>query len=71
MLRAADAIGISRDVVADLHAIVLEEVRLRQRRHDIVVAPALPKLLNDSLAAIEDVSDVDADVDPDVDADRR
>ncbi len=71
VLRAADAIGISRDVVADLHAIVLEEVRLRQRRHDIVVAPALPKLLNDSLAAIEDVSDVDADVDPDVDADRR
>ena len=52
VLRAADSIGISRDLVADLHAIVLEEVRLRKRRHDIVVAPALPKLLNDSLAAI-------------------
>jgi signal transduction histidine kinase len=56
VLRAADAIGISRDVVADLHAIVLEELRLRQRRHDIVVAPALPKLLNDSLAAIGDAA---------------
>lgn len=57
VLRAADAIGISRDLVADLHAIVLEELRLRQRRHDIVVAPALPKLLNDSLAAIADGAD--------------
>lgn len=56
VLRAADAIGISRDLVADLHAIVLEEVRLRQRRHDIVVVPALPKLLNDSLAAIGDAA---------------
>ena len=57
VLRAADAIGISRDVVADLHAVVLEELRLRQRRHDLVVAPALPKLLNDSLAAIRDAAD--------------
>jgi hypothetical protein len=57
VLRAADAIGISRDLVADLHAIVLEELRLRQRRHEIVVAPALPKLLNDSIAAIADAAE--------------
>jgi hypothetical protein len=51
VLRSADAVGISRDVVADLHQIVIEEARLRQRRHDIVVAPTMPKLLNDSIAA--------------------
>jgi signal transduction histidine kinase len=53
VLRAADAVGISRDVVADLHQIVIEEARLRQRRHDIVVAPTMPKLLHDSIAAIK------------------
>lgn len=56
VLRAADAIGMSREVVADLHEIVLEEARLRRRRHDIVVAPAMPKLLNDSIAAAKDAS---------------
>jgi signal transduction histidine kinase len=53
VLRAADAVGISRDVVADLHQIVIEEARLRERRHDIVVAPTMPKLLHDSIAAIK------------------
>jgi hypothetical protein len=52
VLRAADAVGISRDVVADLHELVIEEHRLRQRRHDVVVVPAMPKVLNDSLATI-------------------
>jgi hypothetical protein len=51
VLRSPDAIGISRDVVADVHQIVIEEARLRRRRHDIVVAPTVPKLLNDSMAA--------------------
>ncbi len=54
VLRAAAAIGIQREVVADLHEIVLEEARLRQRRHDIVVAPVMPKALNESIAAIRD-----------------
>lgn len=55
VLRAADEIGLPREVVTDLHEIVIEETRLRQRRHDIVVAPALPKLLNDSIAATTNV----------------
>lgn len=50
VLRAADALSIAREVVADLHEIVIEEARLRQRRHEIVVAPTLPKLLHDSIA---------------------
>jgi hypothetical protein len=61
VLRAADAIGIPRDVVADLHEIVVEEAQLRMRRHEIVVAPALPKLVNDAIeitkAAARDRSD--------------
>ncbi|MCW2496294.1 MAG: hypothetical protein JWQ77_2218 [Jatrophihabitans sp.] len=56
VLRAADVIGVSREIVADLHEIVIEEARLRQRRHRIVVAPAMPKLINDSIAAIRDAS---------------
>jgi signal transduction histidine kinase len=52
VLRAADASGIPREVVADLHQIVMDEARLRQRRHDIVVAPAMPRVLNDSITAI-------------------
>ncbi|HEX3705040.1 MAG TPA: histidine kinase [Mycobacteriales bacterium] len=51
VLRAAAATGIPRDVVADLHEIVVEEAQLRMRRHEIVVAPALPKLVNDSIKA--------------------
>lgn len=50
VLRAADAMGISRDLVADLHQIVLEEQALRRRRHDIVVSPSLPKALHDSIS---------------------
>ena len=49
VLRAADAIGISRDVVAELQEIVMAEQALRRRRHDLIVAPALPKSLNDSI----------------------
>jgi signal transduction histidine kinase len=51
VLRGADAIGIPRDVVADLHEIVVDEAQLRSRRHEIVVAPALPKLVTDSIEA--------------------
>jgi signal transduction histidine kinase len=50
VVRAADAVGIPRETVADLHEIVLEEARLRHRRHEIVVTPKMPKLLNDSIA---------------------
>jgi hypothetical protein len=56
VLRGADAIGIPREVVADLHEIVLEEARLRQRRHNIVVAPTLPRLVNDSIALTKGAS---------------
>lgn len=56
VLRAADEIGIPREVVADLHAIVLDEHRLRQRRHELIVATAMPKLLNDSIAITKDES---------------
>ena len=40
--RAADALGIARDVVAELHAIVVAEHALRDRRYELVVAPVLP-----------------------------
>jgi signal transduction histidine kinase len=56
VLRAADAIGIPRDLVADLQEIVMAEHALRRRRHALVVAPTLPTSLNTSIA------DVAADV---------
>lgn len=49
VLRAADAIGISREVVADLQQIVMEEHALRRRRHQIVVAPMIPKAMYDKV----------------------
>lgn len=52
ILRAADAIGVSRETVAALHEIVLEERQLRRRRHEIIVAPAMPKVLNASRETI-------------------
>jgi len=39
VLRAADAIGIPRELVADLQEIVMAEHALRRRRHALVVAP--------------------------------
>ncbi len=42
VLRAADAMGLSRDVVAHLHQVVIEEHALRKRRYELIVAPVLP-----------------------------
>jgi signal transduction histidine kinase len=42
VLRAADTMGLSRDVVADLRQVVLEEHALRRRRYELIVAPVLP-----------------------------
>ena len=52
VLRAADAIGITRELVADLQEIVMAEHALRRRRHALVVAPTLPRSLNTSIAEI-------------------
>lgn len=41
LLRAADAMGLPRDVVFDLRQIVLDEQALRQRRYQVVTAPVL------------------------------
>jgi signal transduction histidine kinase len=50
VLRAADAIGIPRELVADLQEIVMAEHALRRRRHALVVAPTLPRSLHTSIA---------------------
>lgn len=42
VLRAADAIGISRDVVRELQQIVAEERALQHRRYELVTVPVLP-----------------------------
>ena len=52
VLRAADAIGIPRELVADLQEIVMAEHALRRRRHALVVAPTLPRSLNTSIADV-------------------
>lgn len=41
---AADAIGISRDEVAELQKIVAEERALQRRKYELVVVPVLPLL---------------------------
>ena len=42
VFRAADAIGISRDEVAELQQVVAEERALQRRRYELVVVPVLP-----------------------------
>lgn len=39
---AADAMGVPRSVVDELHEIVLAEHALRRRRYELIVAPVLP-----------------------------
>ena len=43
LLRASDAIGLSRQVVQDLRQIVLDEQALRQERYQLITAPVLPR----------------------------
>ncbi|MEO5678899.1 MAG: histidine kinase [Acidimicrobiales bacterium] len=40
--RAADAMGVPREVVAELHEIVVAHGALRRRRYDVIAAPVLP-----------------------------
>ncbi|MCA1693477.1 MAG: histidine kinase, partial [Actinobacteria bacterium] len=40
--RGADAMGIPRETVAELHEIVIAEQTLRDRRYELIVAPVLP-----------------------------
>ncbi len=42
VLRAADGMGLSHDVVADLQQIVIDEQALRSRRYELITAPVLP-----------------------------
>jgi signal transduction histidine kinase len=42
VLRAADAIGISRDEVVELQQIVAEERALQHRKYELIVVPVLP-----------------------------
>ena len=41
--RAADAMGLPRQVVLDLKQIVVDERALRQRRYELITAPVLPR----------------------------
>jgi hypothetical protein len=40
--KAADGMGLPREIVTDLHQIVLEELALRTRRYELITAPVLP-----------------------------
>ena len=40
--RAADGMGLSRNVVADLHRVVDQEHDLRRQRYELITAPVLP-----------------------------
>jgi signal transduction histidine kinase len=42
VLRAADEMGVSRDVVGELHRIVDQEQGLRRQRYELITAPVLP-----------------------------
>jgi hypothetical protein len=41
LVRAADAMGLPRQVVVDLRQIVVDEQALRQRRYELITAPVL------------------------------
>jgi len=41
--RAADVMGLPRDLVSELHQIVAAEQALRDRRYELIVAPVLPQ----------------------------
>jgi hypothetical protein len=48
--RGAEAMEIPRDVFVELRAIVAAEGALRQRRHQLVVAPVLPGAISSPAA---------------------
>jgi signal transduction histidine kinase len=46
LLAGSDAMGVDRQVFAELRGIVAQESTLRRRRYELVVAPALPGLVS-------------------------
>jgi hypothetical protein len=42
LLEGSDAMGVPREVFAELQTIVAQEQALRRRRYQLVVAPVLP-----------------------------
>jgi signal transduction histidine kinase len=53
LLVGADAMGVDREVFAELRGIVAQEGALRRRRYELVVAPALPGLVSPSSPPVD------------------